>query len=105
SLAPSRPPSLPAAEAALAAARPDAPPDARASEPGSVFVAAISTAKVTRGDNLWSISRKAYGKGYRYTVIFDANQGQIRNPNRIYPGQVFVLPGEAPPVQGAEGRG
>jgi nucleoid-associated protein YgaU len=27
-------------------------------------------------------------------VIYGANQEQIRNPNLIYPGQVFVLPGE-----------
>ncbi|MFH6784115.1 MULTISPECIES: LysM peptidoglycan-binding domain-containing protein [Methylobacterium] len=74
----------------------EAAPGPAATEPGTVFVPGISTATVTRGDNLWSISRKTYGKGLRYTVIFDANQGQIRDPNRIYPGQVFVLPGEAP---------
>ena len=74
-------------------------------DPGAVFVPSISTAKVIRGDNLWSISRRAYGKGLRYTVIFDANQGQIRDPNRIYPGQVFVLPGEAPQAREPESRG
>ncbi|WFT80764.1 LysM peptidoglycan-binding domain-containing protein [Methylobacterium sp. CB376] len=68
-------------------------------------MSAVSTATVTRGDNLWSISRKAYGKGVRYTVIFGANQAQIRNPNRIYPGQVFVLPGEAPPAAVGAKRG
>ncbi|KMO17157.1 LysM peptidoglycan-binding domain-containing protein [Methylobacterium platani] len=77
------------------------PADAAPPEPGAVFVPGISTATVTRGDNLWNISRKAYGRGLRYTVIFDANQGQIRDPNRIYPGQVFVLPGEAPQGPGA----
>ncbi|KMO36592.1 peptidoglycan-binding protein [Methylobacterium variabile] len=86
----------PTAEAALAPAA-----------PGTVFVPGVSTARVIRGDNLWSISRRAYGNGLRYTVIFDANQRQIRDPNRIYPGQVFVLPGEAPAVQGQtrESRG
>lgn len=48
---------------------------------------------VSRGDSLWRISRLAYGDGARYTVIYDANHKQIRNPNRIYPGQVFVIPG------------
>jgi nucleoid-associated protein YgaU len=52
----------------------------------------VSTAMVSRGDSLWRISRAAYGDGGRYTVIYDANHGQIRNPDRIYPGQVFVLP-------------
>lgn len=59
----------------------------------TIFIPEIGTAKIARGDNLWQISRRAYGKGTRYTVIFDANQGQIRNPDLIYPGQIFVLPG------------
>ncbi|MGX7704168.1 LysM peptidoglycan-binding domain-containing protein [Methylobacterium sp. Gmos1] len=95
----SAPGPAPGAEAAARLADP-APAD-----PGTVFVPGISTAKVIRGDNLWSISRRAYGKGLRYTVIFDANQGQIRDPNRIYPGQVFVLPGEGPQAREPEGRG
>jgi nucleoid-associated protein YgaU len=49
---------------------------------------------VSRGDSLWRISRTAYGDGARYTVIYDANHRQIRNPDRIYPGQVFVIPGK-----------
>jgi LysM repeat protein len=52
------------------------------------------TMRVSRGDSLWRISRLAYGDGTRYTVIYDANHQQIRNPNRIYPGQVFVIPGK-----------
>lgn len=76
-------PSLPAA----------APPAAGA---GAVFVPEVSTARITRGDSLWQISRRTYGRGNRYTVIYDANQDQIRDPNRIYPGQMFVLPKDAP---------
>jgi nucleoid-associated protein YgaU len=69
----------------------------RAIEPGTVIVPQITTATVSRGDNLWRISRRIYGEGTRYTVIYDANQAQIRNPDRIYPGQIFVLPaGQAP---------
>ncbi|WP_286964034.1 LysM peptidoglycan-binding domain-containing protein [Methylobacterium sp.] len=45
-----------------------------------------------RGDNLWTISRRTYGEGERYTLIFDANQDQVRDPDLIYPGQVLVLP-------------
>lgn len=45
------------------------------------------------GNNLWTIARKLYGSGYKYTVIYQANQGQIRDPNLIYPGQVFETPG------------
>lgn len=47
---------------------------------------------VVRGDNLWNIARAHYGEGWRYTVIFDANKSQIRDPDLIYPGQVFSLP-------------
>jgi len=53
------------------------------------------TTIVSRGDSLWRLSRAAYGDGARYTVIYDANHGQIRNPDRIYPGQVFVIPEKA----------
>lgn len=65
---------------------------ARGIEPGVIVVPQITTATVSRGDNLWRISRRIYGQGTRYTVIYDANQAQIRNPDRIYPGQIFVLP-------------
>ncbi|MBA5779383.1 LysM peptidoglycan-binding domain-containing protein [Stappia sp. F7233] len=54
--------------------------------------AAIPNVIIRRGDNLWTISRRLYGHGIRYTTIYQANQGQIRNPDLIYPGQVFVLP-------------
>jgi hypothetical protein len=47
---------------------------------------------VVHGDNLWNIARAHYGEGVRYTVIFNANKDQIRDPNLIYPGQVFSLP-------------
>lgn len=54
----------------------------------------ISTVTVTRGDSLWRISRLRLGSGMRYTVIYEANSSQIRNPNLIYSGQVFVVPGK-----------
>lgn len=62
--------------------------------PNTVVVPNISTAIVSRGDSLWRISQRIYGRGVRYTVIYGANQEQIRNPDLIYPGQVFVLPAE-----------
>jgi LysM repeat protein len=61
---------------------------------GSTRVAQGQTMVVSRGDSLWGISRLAYGDGSRYTVIYDANHQQIRNPDRIYPGQVFRIPGK-----------
>ena len=55
----------------------------------------IATTVVSRGDSLWRISRVTYGAGMRYAVVYKANRDQIRNPNRIYPGQIFVLPMKA----------
>ncbi|RMF12208.1 MAG: peptidoglycan-binding protein LysM [Alphaproteobacteria bacterium] len=50
---------------------------------------------VRPGNNLWQISRKLYGTGFHYTLIFGANRDQIRDPDLIYPGQVFTLPKNA----------
>lgn len=47
---------------------------------------------IRKGDNLWRISRRLYGDGVRYTTIYKANTDQIRNPDLIYPGQVFLTP-------------
>lgn len=74
-----------------------APASAPGELTGMVVVPEINTAIVARGDNLWRISRRVYGQGIRYTVIYGANQPQIRDPARIYPGQVFVLPAGQPP--------
>jgi len=69
-------------------------PQGQVAGAGTVVIPNINTAIVSRGDNLWRISQRVYGKGLRYTVIYGANQEQIRNPDLIYPGQVFVLPGD-----------
>ncbi len=55
-------------------------------------VAAEGRVTVQPGNSLWRIARASYGRGMRYTVIYRANRDQIRDPTRIYPGQVFVLP-------------
>ncbi len=47
---------------------------------------------VQRGNNLWQIARHAYGVGTRYVIIYSANPDQIRDPDKIYPGQIFKLP-------------
>jgi nucleoid-associated protein YgaU len=52
---------------------------------------------VQPGNNLWRLARAAYGRGVRYTVIYEANRDQIRNPRLIFPGQVFAVPGIAAP--------
>lgn len=51
---------------------------------------------IRRGDTLWRISRRVYGRGVRYSTIYLANQDQISDPDRIWPGQVFAVPEETP---------
>jgi len=47
---------------------------------------------VQPGNSLWRIARATYGDGMRYSIIYLANQDHIRDPDLIYPGQVFTLP-------------
>jgi nucleoid-associated protein YgaU len=47
---------------------------------------------VQPGNSLWRLARRTYGSGFAYTVIFEANQDKIGDPNLIHPGQVFTLP-------------
>lgn len=46
---------------------------------------------VQPGNSLWRIATHTLGEGTRFTVIYEANKDQIRDPNLIYPGQVFTL--------------
>ncbi len=55
---------------------------------------------IRRGDTLWQISRRVYGRGVRYTTIYLANTDQIANPDFIEPGQIFMVPEE--PLANAE---
>lgn len=57
---------------------------------------------IRRGDTLWQISRRVYGRGVRYSTIYLANQEQIADPDRIWPGQVFRVPGETPEGEAAD---
>jgi nucleoid-associated protein YgaU len=58
----------------------------------AVVVPKIATTTVSKGDSLWRLSQLNLGAGTRYAVIYKANKEQIRNPNLIYPGQIFVMP-------------
>jgi len=55
--------------------------------PGSFVV-------VQPGNSLWRLAERTYGKGLRFHMIYEANQELIRNPDLIYPGQIFRLPGQ-----------
>lgn len=64
---------------------------AGAGSAGEAKPAEPETLIIRRGDNLWMIAKRLYGKGIRYSTIYQANTDQIRNPDLIYPGQVFVI--------------
>jgi nucleoid-associated protein YgaU len=76
----------PSASTGLAAV---AAPSGDAANP---VVKAVSTVKIRRGDSLWRISRATYGSGVRFSTIYEANLDQIRDPDLIYPDQIFVMP-------------
>lgn len=59
---------------------------------------------IRKGDNLWTISKRTYGRGTRYTTIYLANADQIKNPDLIWPGQVFSMPKEPLPDEEVQRR-
>ena len=102
-----------ASKVALAAPEPEMPrsaeePELTAPAPSPETQAALNQAPaieaprdgrivIQPGNNLWKLSRVIYGKGVRYTVIYEANKDYIRDPDLIYPGQVFKTPDAVPP--------
>jgi nucleoid-associated protein YgaU len=67
-----------AAAQAQAQAAPPAPP--------------VSQVTVQAGDTLWAISRERYGDGLLFVRVFEANRDAIRDPDLIFPGQIFAIP-------------
>ena len=53
---------------------------------------AIRAVTVQQGDTLWAISNERYGSGFLYVRVFEANKNAIKDPDLIYPGQIFTLP-------------
>lgn len=91
-----------AAEQPASTTAAEQPASTTAAEPASAQPAATPPKPkdgrivIQPGNNLWRISRVLYGNGAKFTTLYEANKDQIRNPNRIYPGQVFMTPGVAP---------
>jgi nucleoid-associated protein YgaU len=50
--------------------------------------------KVKKGDNLWKIAARKdiYGDPYMWITIYNANMSKIKDPNMIFPGQLFEIP-------------
>ena len=95
----------PASLAAPVPDRPDAPvatggaapalasSRAPAAPPAPLVAQAVT---VQPGFTLWRIARERYGEGMLYVRVYEANRARIRNPDLIFPGQVFALPETAP---------
>jgi nucleoid-associated protein YgaU len=52
----------------------------------------VATRTVQPGATLWAIAEERYGSGILYLKVFEANRDRIRDPDLIYPGQVFTVP-------------
>jgi hypothetical protein len=52
----------------------------------------IATRTIQPGNTLWAIAEERYGSGVLYVNVFEANKDRIRDPDLIYPGQVFLMP-------------
>lgn len=52
----------------------------------------VALVTVQPGNTLWGIASRKYGDGLAYVRVFEANRSRIRNPDLIYPGQIFTVP-------------
>ncbi|MCF8511375.1 MAG: LysM peptidoglycan-binding domain-containing protein [Rhodobacteraceae bacterium] len=82
---------LPPAQVAAVAAEPAAPAAAPADAAPAPTPAPI-TITVQPGMTLWAIARENFGQGVMYVQVFEVNRDKIKDPNLIYPGQVFTIP-------------
>jgi len=55
-------------------------------------VPASSIYTVLPGDNLWKIAQMYYGSGTQWSIIYNANKADIKNPDLIFIGQTLIIP-------------
>jgi nucleoid-associated protein YgaU len=60
--------------------------DVKEPEPPAQFYTVVS------GDSLSKIAKHYYGDAMKYPVIFEANKPMLKDPDKIYPGQVLRIP-------------
>jgi nucleoid-associated protein YgaU len=60
--------------------------------PGGGVSAPAGSYTVQKGDTLSKISKQFYGDANAYKKIFDANRDQLKDPDKIQPGQVLRIP-------------
>ena len=67
-------------------------PGAPAPEGGKPSAPGVKTYTVQNGDTLSSIAKKLLGKASKWRELYEANTDTVKNPNRIYTGQVLIIP-------------
>ncbi|MGB3280399.1 MAG: LysM peptidoglycan-binding domain-containing protein [Pseudorhodobacter sp.] len=85
-------PSAAPAPVARSSASADQPQSPAPTLPQSATAPAPVTVTVQPGFTLWAIARDRFGDGIMYVQVYEANKDRIRDPDLIYPGQVFALP-------------
>jgi nucleoid-associated protein YgaU len=65
---------------------------ASSSAPETAAPAQRRTYTVKKGDSLSKIAKQVYGDASQWRRIYEANKDQIKNPDLIYPDQVFEIP-------------
>lgn len=63
-------------------------------EPEAKETAPRRTYKVQKGETLQKISRKFYGTTKKWPLLYKANKDKLKSPDKVFPGQVLVIPGE-----------
>ncbi|MEX0408380.1 LysM peptidoglycan-binding domain-containing protein [Aquibium sp. LZ166] len=100
------PADAPAQEKVAAADPAVSPGSGEPAEPAEITAPKLQSVQgaviIRRGDTLWRISRRVYGRGVRYSTIYVANQDQIADPDRIWPGQVFRVPDKSTEGEAAD---
>lgn len=75
-----------------AAAEPVAAPATQVAAAPAIVEEGPRKLVIQPGNNLWKLSREVYGKGRMFTIIYEANRDQLKNPNKIFPGQILTAP-------------
>lgn len=93
------PDAAPVPESGSAATAPVVDAAGVTAEPAALAPAAVAVAKpapvsvtVQPGYTLWGIAQQNFGDGVMYVQVFEANKDKIKDPDLIYPGQVFTIP-------------
>ncbi len=97
------PTAAPAAAVQAIAPVPPAVTAKPAAPPAPIIAPSVNTSAKTApvsvtvqpGFTLWAIARDQFGDGVLYVQVYEANKDRIRDPDLIYPGQVFALPDSA----------